>query len=160
MQEELQDQRPGGSLIAHHLAHMMLVQVLRLSIHEGVRRGVGWFFALADPQLSAAIGAMHENPAYRWTLGELAVRAGLSRSVFARRFREQVGETPIAYLTRWRMMLAAEQLTNSRRPLAQTAFSLGYESETAYNTAFKRVMGCSPRRYARTERIVRRGESA
>lgn len=155
MQEELRDQRPGGSLMAQHLAHMMLVQALRLSLDELVGGGVGWFFALADPHLSAAIGAMHENPAYRWTLRELAARAGLSRSVFARRFREQVGDTPIAYLTRWRMTLAAEQLTDSRRTLAQTAFSLGYESETAFNTAFKRVLGSSPRRYARTERNAR-----
>ena len=103
---------------------------------------------------------MHESPAYRWTLGDLAAQAGLSRSVFARRFREQVGETPIAYLTRWRMTLAAEQLTTGRRPLAQTAFSLGYASETAFNTAFKRVMGCSPRRYARSEPSLLAGGSS
>jgi AraC-like DNA-binding protein len=160
MQAELRDQRPGGTLMAQHLAHMMLVQALRLSLDEFVSVGVGWFFALADPQLNAAIGAIHENPAYRWTLGGLAARAGLSRSVFARRFREQVGETPIAYLTRWRMTLAAEQLTTGRRPLAQTAFSLGYASETAFNTAFKRVMGCSPRRYARSEPSLLAGGSS
>jgi AraC-like DNA-binding protein len=151
MQEEMQNNRPGGSLMAHHLAHMMLVQALRLYIYDNVVRGIGWFFALADPQMSSAIGAMHADPAHRWKLCELAARAGLSRSVFARRFRETVGETPIAYLTRWRMMMAGEQLATSRRPLAQIAFSLGYESETAFNTAFKRVMGCSPRRYARKE---------
>jgi len=77
--------------------------------------------------------------------------AGMSRSVFAQRFREAVGETPIAYLTRWRMLLAAEQLARGRDSLAETAASLGYESENAFNTAFKRIMGCSPRRYVRLQ---------
>lgn len=89
-----------------------------------------------------------ENPAHRWTLDALAGRAGMSRSVFAQQFREKVGETAIAYLTRWRMMLASERLATTESPLAQIARSLGYENEDAFNTAFKRLMGCSPRRYA------------
>ena len=75
----------------------------------------------------------------------------MSRSSFAERFRDKVGETPIAYLTRWRMMLAAERLVGGSEPLAQTAGAVGYDSENAFNTAFRRVMGCSPRRYARAE---------
>ena len=110
---------------------------------------MGWFFALVDSGLSTAIGAMHADPARRWTLGELAAQAGMSRSIFAQRFRERVGETPIAYLTRWRMMLAGKRLATGRDPLARTARALGYESENAFNTAFKRVMGCSPRRWGR-----------
>ena len=151
MMAEMREDRPGASLAAHHLAHMMLLQALRLYLATRPEAGVGWFFALADPRLAAAIGAMHADPARRWTLGELAGRAGLSRSVFAGRFREKVGETPIAYLTRWRMMLAGERLTGGRQRLAETARSLGYESENAFNTAFKRVMGASPRSYARRE---------
>ena len=81
----------------------------------------------------------------------LASQAGLSRSIFAQRFRDKVGETPIAYLTRWRMMLAGERLASGRESLAQTARSIGYASENAFNTAFKRVMGSSPARYARAE---------
>ena len=73
----------------------------------------------------------------------------MSRSTFAERFRERIGETPIAYLTRWRMILAGEKLINGRDTLARIAMSLGYESEHAFNTAFKRVMGRSPRQYAR-----------
>ena len=73
----------------------------------------------------------------------------MSRSTFAERFRQRAGETPIAYLTRWRMMLAGEKLSQGRDTLAQIAASLGYESEHAFNTAFKRVMGISPGRYAR-----------
>lgn len=148
---EMREGRPGALLAAHHLAHLMLLQALRLYLSRRAGGQVGWFYALADPDLSAAIGAMHTDPAHRWTLGELASRAGMSRSIFAQRFRERVGETPIAYLTRWRMMLAAERLACGRDPLAKIAQSLGYESENAFNTAFKRVMGCSPRRHARAE---------
>ena len=151
MMAEMREGRPGASLAAHHLAHLMLLHALRLYLSRLRGDQVGWFHALADPQLSAAIGAMHTDPARRWTLGELASQAGMSRSVFAQRFRDRVGETPMAYLTRWRMMLAAERLTHGRDSLAQTAQSSGYESENAFNTAFKRVMGCSPRRYARVE---------
>jgi AraC-like DNA-binding protein len=152
LMEEMRHDRLGGGLAAHHLAHMMLLQALRLYLSAS-REGTGWFFALADPHLSASIGAMHTDPARQWTLHELAAHAGMSRSIFAQRFREKVGETPIAYLTRWRMMLAAERLAASREPLAQIAQSLGYKSENAFNTAFKRVMCCSPRRYARAETI-------
>jgi len=152
MMEELREARPGSALVAQQLAHMMLVQALRLYLSERAQHDVGWFAALADPQLSAALAAMHAEPAARWTLQELASRAGMSRSLFAERFRERTGETPIAYLTRWRMMLAGERLTRGGDTLAQIAASLGYESEHAFNTAFKRVMGISPGRYARAAR--------
>ncbi len=111
--------------------------------------GGWWFSALADPQVSAAIGAMHADPARRWTLDELAAEAGMSRSLFAQRFREKVGETPIAYLTRWRVILAGDRLVSTRDTLGGNGPCAGYESENAFNTAFKRVMDCSPRRYAR-----------
>ncbi len=94
---------------------------------------------------------MHADPAHRWTLAELAKQAGLSRSVFAQRFREQVGGTPIGYLATWRMVLARERLAGGREPLGQIANALGYESENAFSTAFRRVTGCSPRRYAAAE---------
>ena len=96
---------------------------------------------------------MHAHPARRWTLAELAALAGLSRSVFAQRFRERVGETPIGYLAQWRMMLARERLTAGREPLGKIAAALGYESENAFNTAFRRLTGCSPRRFARSEAL-------
>ncbi len=151
MMAEMHDGRPGSSLAAHHLAHLMLLQALRLYLSRQAGEQVGWFYALADQQLNKAITAMHADPAHRWTLNELAIRAGMSRSIFAQRFREKVGQTPIVYLTRWRMMLAAERLASGRNPLAQIARSCGYESENAFNTAFRRVMGCSPRRYTSAE---------
>ena len=154
MMEELRDQQPGGFLVAQQLAYMMLVQALRLHLAEGLRGGVGWLFALADKQMSAAISLMHDAPAHRWTLQELAERVGMSRSTFALRFKETVGNSPMEYLTRWRMLLAGDRLTNSSDPISAIALSLGYESESAFSTAFKRVMGCSPRQHSRGPKQV------
>jgi AraC-like DNA-binding protein len=149
MTEELRDARPGATMMAEHLSHMMLLQALRLQLtHEG-DRPAGWFAGLADPQIAMALSAVHAAPAKRWTLAAVASEAGMSRSVFAKRFRDQVGEAPIAYLTRWRMLVAGDRLTRTSDTLAQIARGLGYESENAFNTAFKRTMGVSPRRYAK-----------
>jgi AraC-like DNA-binding protein len=149
MRQELREGQPGGFLMAQHLAHLMLLQALRLHLAEGSVGGVGWLFALADKNMGAAITAIHDAPAYRWTLKALAERAGMSRSIFALRFRERVGASPMEYLTRWRMMLAGDRLMNSSDPVTIIARSVGYESESAFSTAFKRVMGCSPRQYGR-----------
>ncbi|WP_317202297.1 AraC family transcriptional regulator [Janthinobacterium sp.] len=149
MMHELREGEPGGALIAQHLAHMMLVQALRLHLAEGQNDSVGWFAALADKQIGAAIAAMHADPAHRWTLQELGKRAGMSRSTFALKFKDTAGETPMQYLARWRMVLAGERLENSSDPISVIAMSLGYESESAFSTAFRRVMDCSPRQYCR-----------
>lgn len=154
MMQELREQQPGGYLVVQHLAHMILVQALRLHLAEQSRNGVGWFFALADRQMSVAMNAMHDDPARRWTLQTLAARAGMSRSTFAQRFKETVGTSPMEYLAHWRMLLASDRLENSRDPISVIAPSLGYESEAAFSTAFKRVMGCSPRQYSRGQHAV------
>jgi AraC-like DNA-binding protein len=149
MKEELRDPQPGGALVSQQLAYTMLVQALRLHLAEGLRGGVGWLFALADKQMNAAMQAMHDEPAHRWNLQELAERAGMSRSIFALKFKQTVGTSPMEYLTRWRMLLAGDRLRNTSDPVSAIALSLGYESESAFSTAFKRVMGCSPRQYSR-----------
>ena len=149
MMQELREPQPGGFLVAQHLADLMLVQALRLHLTEGLKGGVGWLFALADKQMSVAITSMHDDPAHPWTLQELAKRAGMSRSTFAQKFKQTVGASPMEYLTRWRMLLAGDKLVNSSDPISVIALSLGYESESAFSTAFKRVMGCSPRQYSR-----------
>jgi len=149
MRHELRERQPGGFLIAQHLAHLMLVQALRLHLAEGMEGGVGWLFALADKQMSAAITAMHDDPAHPWTLQALAACAGMSRSSFALKFKETVGVSPMEYLTRWRMLLAGDRLVNSGDSVSVIALSLGYESDSAFSTAFKRVMGRSPRQYGR-----------
>ena len=149
MMTEMRENRPGGTLAARHLAHLMLLQAFRLHLARQAGDRVGLLYALAEPHLGRAIEAMHGDPAHRWTLAELASRAGLSRSIFAQRFRERVGETPIGYLAQWRIMLAKDRLADGRDTLRTIANDLGYGSENAFNTAFRRVTGCSPRRYAR-----------
>jgi AraC-like DNA-binding protein len=154
MMAELREPQPGSVLVLQHLAHMMLVQALRAHLAEGLKGGVGWLFALADEQIGAAINALHGEPAHPWTLHELAEKVGMSRSGFAQKFKETVGSTPIDYLIRWRMLLAGDRLKNSGDSIAVISQSLGYESESAFSTAFKRVMGCSPRQYSRGRDLV------
>jgi AraC-like DNA-binding protein len=164
MRQELREPQPGSFLLAQQLAYMMLVQALRLHLAEGLSGGVGWLFALADKQMSTAINAMHSDPGHRWTLQELAERAGMSRSTFALKFKQTVGESPMEYLTRWRMLLAGDKLASSSDSISAISLSLGYESESAFSTAFKRVMGCSPRQYSRGRNLAspsqKKGEAA
>lgn len=154
--QELRDPQPGGFLVAQHIAQMMLVLALRLHLSDSKRAGpgVGWLFALADRQMGAAINAIHDNPAQPWTLQALAQRACMSRSSFAQKFKETVGTSPMEYLIRWRMLLAENKLATSRDSIYDIAVSLGYESESSFSTAFKRVMGCAPRQYSRTLKVV------
>lgn len=146
---EIGQEQPGSALMATHLLHCMLVQVLRLHLETSTDLAPGWFLALYDKQIGLAIRAIHADPAQRWTLEELARIAGMSRSSFAQRFRELEGTTAIGYVTRWRMLIAANRLRESNESVSSIAFSLGYESESAFSTAFKRTMSCSPRQFRR-----------
>jgi AraC-like DNA-binding protein len=158
MRQELREPQPGGILVAQQLAYMLLVQALRLHLAEGPKGGVGWLFALADKRMSAAIQAMHGDPGHGWTLEELGEQVGMSRSTFALKFKQTVGDSPMGYLTRWRMLLAGDRLVHSSDSVGAIASSLGYDSESAFGTAFKRVMGCSPRRYSRGRKYGEREE--
>lgn len=157
MMQELREGAPGGALVIEHLAHMIMVQALRLyltSRSESGRPegGTGWLAALSDRQIGAVLGAIHREPARRWTVQSLAAAAGMSRSSFALKFKTMVGSAPLDYLTRWRMLLAADRLAHSTSSLSDIALSLGYESESAFSTAFKRIMGEAPRTYTRRDR--------
>lgn len=145
MRQELTDLKPGGILIAQQLACMIFIQALRLFLNENT--GIGWLFALSDKRVGAAIKAIHREPSRRWTVETLATEAGMSRASFAAHFRRLVGESPIEYLTHWRMLLAGRRLEHGE-PIGAIANSLGYESESAFRTAFKRVTGNTPRRHA------------
>jgi AraC-like DNA-binding protein len=146
MRRELAEPKPGSILIAQQLAGMIFVQALRLYLDE--TNGVGWHFALSDKQIGAAITTIHRQPARRWTVAALAAEVGMSRSSFAARFAALVGDGPIEYLTRWRMLLAGRSLVRGE-PIGVVARSLGYASESAFSTAFKRVMGTAPRDHGR-----------
>jgi AraC-like DNA-binding protein len=122
---ELREARPGNSLVIEHLAHMMLVQALRLHMAEGPKCVPGWLFALADKQMSVAIKRMHDDPARRWTIQSLAESAAMSRTAFTLKFKKVVGTTPMEYLTHWRMLLAADNLSNSHDSSSGRAIQRG-----------------------------------
>ncbi len=153
-ERELQEQSPGSSLIAEHLAHIMLIQVLRLHLATNQHGGVGWLSALADPQLCAALAAMHGDVSRRWTLEELGKTAHMSRSGFASRFKQVAGLSPMEYLARWRMHVAAERLKTTSHIILRIANSVGYESDAAFSTAFKKAMGQSPQHYRHAHRAT------
>lgn len=148
LMRELRSPQPGGELVARHLAQALLIDALRLHLAERPANGAGWLYALSDPRLRLAMAAMHAEPARRWTLEKLAAGAGMSRTSFATHFRAIVGEPVMEYLTRWRMLLAAERLRSGRQSIAVIAPSVGYESESAFGAAFKRVIGVPPRSFA------------
>jgi AraC-like DNA-binding protein len=152
LMRELREPQPGSSLIAEHLAQALLIEALRLHMVDRSRHSRGWLFALADRQMLAAISAMHANPGHKWSLAGLGRIAGMSRSSFAVRFKDTVGEPAMDYLTRWRMLVAADQLANAGVSIAAVAPTVGYYSESAFGATFKRVIGQSPRHYARALR--------
>lgn len=147
MMAELRAPRAGSDLLVEHLSHLILIQALRqhLTMRDGAR--VGWLSALADPPMAAVIAALHAAPARRWSVAAMAKLAGMSRTVFALRFKASVGASPMEYLTRWRMMLAADALRKPHKTISSAAIAVGYDSDSAFSTAFKRVMGCTPRKY-------------
>jgi AraC-like DNA-binding protein len=112
--------------------------------------GTGWAAVLGDPAVAAALAAIHRDPARQWTVASLAAVAGLSRAPFAKRFTDLTGQPPVGYLTWWRMTTAARLLRTSEAPLTSIAGTVGYRSEFAFATAFKRQYGTAPGRYRRS----------
>ena len=147
IRQELSDPQPGGVLIAQQLVYTMLITALRLHLADVSAHRADWLSALADKQMREAISCMHEAPAHPWTLAALADRVHMSRTAFAVKFKATVGTSPIGYLTHWRMLLAADLLAQPDTPISRVALAVGYQSESAFSTAFKRVMGYAPRRY-------------
>ncbi|MFQ6547679.1 AraC family transcriptional regulator [Aestuariibius sp. 2305UL40-4] len=146
---ELRNPRPGSALSITHLSHVLLLQVMRSHLASGAAAGVGWLAALSDPRIAPAVAAMHDCPSRSWTVQELATIAAQSRTSFAVRFRKVTGQTPIEYLTEWRMLMAADRLSRTQVSVANAAAEVGYASESAFGVAFKRVMGQAPRAFVR-----------
>ncbi len=138
----------GRSLLLNHLAPIILMQVLRiyLSTH---RQEKSWLAALADPKLSKAIDAIHNDCGGAWTLVSLAAVAGMSRSRFALHFKTQVGIAPMDYLTQWRMQTACELFASPDHNVGSVANAVGYESESAFSLAFRKVIKQRPGSYRR-----------
>lgn len=145
--DEMAGGRAGADFAADHLAQLIFVQVLRICLVEADALPAGWLRALADERLAPVLRLMHGEPGRPWRLDELARAAAMSRTGFAVRFREVVGVPPLAYLAGWRMGLAARALRLEAAPVAAVARSVGYASESAFSTAFKRALGVSPRGY-------------
>ncbi|RDE05593.1 AraC family transcriptional regulator [Sphingomonas aracearum] len=146
MFEEARTPRPGSRLAMQHLSQMILIEALRLHMADDMAPATGWLAAFRDRRLAPVLAAVHHRPDHRWTLQALAACAGMSRTSFAACFREMVGLAPIEYLTRWRMLRAADALRTGSDSVAEIARAAGYASESAFGVAFKRVMGRSPRR--------------
>jgi AraC-like DNA-binding protein len=148
---EIQHPRLGADTVVTSLLDMLLLYLLRAWFDAGPGRCEvgGWAQALADPGVSAALDAVHRDPAHPWTVEELGVRAGLSRAAFSRRFSTLVGRPPLAYVTWWRLSTAARLLRESGAPLGEIAAEVGYGSEFAFANAFKREHGVAPGRYRR-----------
>ncbi|MFF5075504.1 AraC family transcriptional regulator [Actinoplanes sp. NPDC000266] len=143
---EMESAGVGRSLALEHLAQLILVHLLRVHA-DGSERPVGWLGALVDDGIGAALRAMHADVSRRWTLDELAAISHTSRSVFAASFKAKIGTAPLTYLIEWRMSLARDALRNDTRSISELAVATGYESESAFSTAFRRVVGCSPRAF-------------
>ncbi|MHC1481210.1 AraC family transcriptional regulator [Frateuria aurantia] len=157
MAHELSAPTQGQAIVVQHLGHIMLVQVLRTYLSQPEGAGPGWLLAMADRRIAAVLHAIHARPAHRWTLQQLAAVAGVSRSTLALRFRQKAGQAPLEYVQRWRMQLAAQALKTSQAPVTAVAQKLGYDSDSAFSHAFRRVMGCSPSAYRRGLQVPRQG---
>jgi len=144
--DELEQTRLGGDAMLPALLEVLLLHILRAWFDEQSAHGTAnrWVEALRDPAIAAALRAIHGEPGRQWTVEELGMQAGLSRAAFARRFTALVGQPPLAYLTWWRMTLAARLLRDSDAPLAAIAGKVGYTSEFAFAHAFKREYGLAP----------------
>ena len=140
----------GSEAAVQHLSNLLLIQALRSHIQTSPNESSGWLRALSDPHIGAALNSMHQRIEHPWTVASLASEAGMSRSAFAHRFKELMSESPLEYLTRWRMYRGSGLLRESDRKLADVAQAVGYDSDGAFHKAFKRVLGMAPGEYRRS----------
>ena len=147
---EMAEPAPGSEVMVNRLADILFIQCVRARIASGSENcKSGWLRAIFDPKIGEALKAMHERVENPWTVETLAAAAGMSRSAFALRFKELLGETPLEYLTNWRMYKATGLLQEDDKKMFEVAKSVGYDSDAAFSKAFKRVLGVAPREYRR-----------
>jgi AraC-like DNA-binding protein len=143
---ETVDSAPGSELLVNRLADMLFIHSIRAHIgSQSETCKSGLLRAIFDPQIGVALKSMHEKVEHPWTVESLAATCGMSRSAFAVRFKNMVGETPLAYLTSWRMQKATGFLEKGDKKLFEVAKAVGYDSDSAFSKAFKRVFGVAPR---------------
>jgi AraC-like DNA-binding protein len=149
---EAQSGRPGTAALLSKMAQVLFVETLRRYMADLPAGAVGWLAGARDPIVGGALALLHRDPARPWTLAKLAREAGASRSVVGERFKELLGESPLAYLVRWRLQIAARLLETTARTALQIAIDVGYGSEATFNRAFKREFGIPPASYRRRHR--------
>lgn len=142
--DEARTGRPGNAAMLGRLTELMFVEILREYMQHLPATQRGWLAGLKDAHVGRALRLLHANPDRDWTVDELAREVAVSRSVLAQRFSELVGETPMRYLTNWRMQLAKQMMREGARNIQEVATRVGYDSEAAFNRAFKRATGSPP----------------
>lgn len=146
---EREAQRPGRMAVLSKLAESLFIDALCRYMDELPQDRVGWLAGARDANVGRALAHIHREPARPWTLQDLAHASGVSRTVLAERFTRLIGEPPLAYLARWRLQMGARLLRSTNRKVLDVAGDVGYESEAAFNRAFKRAFGTPPARYRR-----------
>jgi AraC-like DNA-binding protein len=144
MAAEARELRPGGETVVTRLADVLVIQAIRSWIEQDPVAQTGWLGAFRDHQIGQALALIHRDPARAWTVESLALEVAMSRSAFAARFNDLVGEPPMHYVARWRMSVALNWLKTDGATLGELALRLGYQSEAAFSRAFKRSIGVSP----------------
>ena len=144
--------RPGSETMLAKLSELLFVEALRRYIETLPEQQTGWLAGLRDRFVGRALALLHERPEHDWTVEELAEKVGLSRSSLAQRFTDFLGQPPMQYLTRWRLTIAAQRLRNEHASLARIAADCGYDSEAAFNRAFKRTFATTPAAWRRGEK--------
>jgi AraC-like DNA-binding protein len=150
MASEAGELRPGGEAVITRLGDILVIQAIRAWMESDPAARRGWLGALHDPQIGRAISSIHRDPARHWTVASLASELSMSRSAFAARFTELVGEPAMSYVARWRMHVAVAALKEEGATVGQLADRLGYRSEAAFSRAFKRVIGVAPGTFRRS----------
>jgi AraC-like DNA-binding protein len=143
----------GSGLVLAKLSEVLFVETLRRYISALPPDQIGWLAGARDPIIGQALALLHKEPADPWTLPNLARRVGMSRTQLAERFRQFLGESPMAYLAQWRLKLGAEMLQSTEDSVAQVAAAVGYGSEAAFNRAFKREFDCPPAQFRRKRKV-------
>jgi AraC-like DNA-binding protein len=141
---EAREPRAGSECVRLRMSELMFVEVVRRHLASLPAEETGWLAGLRDPLVGRALARLHERPAHAWTLEGLARDVGLSRSALANRFSHFVGHPPMQYLTRWRMQVAARLLAEGAAKVSAVALEVGYDSEAAFNRAFKKIAGVPP----------------
>jgi AraC-like DNA-binding protein len=149
----------GSGAVLAKLSEVLFIEVLRRYVESLPEGHDGWLGGTRDPVVGRALSLMHSRPADDWSVAKLAQEAGVSRSVLAERFTHYTGEPPMSYLTRWRMRLGAQLLNSSSRSVLDIASEVGYQSEAAFNRAFRREFGLPPARY-RSQNRSKAGSTA